>query len=222
MDITFEDIASNSFVISVDNNRLSKFYKVFSAMGWSDHLPEHVEGVIELNKLSPKGCTLAHLKVIELAKERNLPFCVIFEDDAYPCYDFIDNMIQSFKELPDDARALLLGYMLRCNDINLINAKSKVCPLNRRSYVGSHAYVVFRNTYDFLIDLLRNGMVADATVNKINNTFLCSKTLFIQYSINGMHFRWGYWHNLQKFNKPPEGFPEYEDLINKEKKDEIL
>lgn len=231
---SFKDIADNSFVISIDKERLDKFYSVFSAAGWKENLPEHVNGVLLKDSLNSHGCTLAHLKVIELAKERSLPFCVIFEDDAYPRYNFVDKVFQAFKDIPDNANALLLGYLGSYLKHHISQNNLCVSLINNSKYIGGHAYAVFNRAYDDIIDMLKSGRVADATLSLIDRAYFVDNTIFIQHILKpSMTVRHGSGYvaigPITNPN-PPEGFPRYEDLINtnnteninKEKKDEIL
>lgn len=40
------------------------------------------------------NCSLGHLAIIKMAKCLDLPFVVIFEDDAYPCIDIKTKLIK--------------------------------------------------------------------------------------------------------------------------------
>jgi GR25 family glycosyltransferase involved in LPS biosynthesis len=234
MNIAFEDLAKNSFVISIDQDRLDRFYNIFKAVGWpEDILPEHVEGVITpITTPRESGCSKSHIKVIELAKERGLPFCLIFEDDAYPMTDFKERINYTLSNLPCNAKGCLLGYVSPpIMDFHYqVNDAILSIPNNIRRYWGSHAYVVFKDCYDEIISLLKSTPHGDHTFHKIINTYAASKPIFIQCIYkSGIHFKLpGYIYNYRVgLPNPPEGFPRYEDLINieninKEKKDEIL
>jgi GR25 family glycosyltransferase involved in LPS biosynthesis len=216
MDIDIKSFYENSFVISTDASRLNKFYKTFEAMGWGDPLPELVNGVILENRATTEGCTLSHLKVVRIAKERNLPFCVIFEDDAYPCYGFIKKSLQACKDLPDDANGLLLGYASVSKLRTQKNGLS-ISDVNGKSYIGSQAYIVMPKWYDKLIELLEDNTIADHTFTKDTGLYFTDKPLFIQHNNSkGLNQpRGGYMvkscHSVDKY--PPPGFPLIEDII---------
>ena len=46
-----------------------------------------------------------------MAKDRDLPFITIFEDDAYPRSNVMDDLEVVLSSIPSDCKVLLLGYI---------------------------------------------------------------------------------------------------------------
>ena len=55
------------------------------------------------------GCTMSHIKVLELALSRNQKEVLILEDDACPCSDLLDRFKQGYVELPKNYNICYLG-----------------------------------------------------------------------------------------------------------------
>lgn len=192
MNITFEDLAKNSFVISLDNDRLAKFYSIFRSIGWpSDSLPEHVKGVLLIGDVPKEfGCSMAHAKVLKLAKERDLPFCLIFEDDAYPRIDFKEHIEKALADLPEDANGCMLGF-IGTNNNDYLSNNNITFPIYRcgTSFYGSHAYIIFKDRYDSTINLMRGSLHSDIALNRILGMYIVRDPIFIQHiNKDGMHF----------------------------------
>ena len=72
------------------------------------------------------GITVSHIANVIVAKELNLPFIAIFEDDAFPCIGVIDKLKYYISDIPDDCGVLQLGYnkdFKNATDLNLVNNK---------------------------------------------------------------------------------------------------
>ena len=48
--------------------------------------------------------------LIKKAKSNNLPYILVFEDDAYPCIDCQNKFEQYLKCIPKDASMVILGW----------------------------------------------------------------------------------------------------------------
>ena len=93
-------IAENVFVISLTtrNDRREKVSKELK----SQKIPfQFYDAISDENPIY--GCTASHINVIKIAREKKLPYVLIFEDDA--------KFIQPFKlpPLPKDWSMLFLG-----------------------------------------------------------------------------------------------------------------
>ena len=54
--------------------------------------------------------SLSHASLVRLAQSLNLPFICIFEDDAYPSKNIINDLTSVLTDLPDDIDVLRLGW----------------------------------------------------------------------------------------------------------------
>ena len=80
------NLNDNSFVLTVDDNRLNEFYHIFDAFGIKR--PINYKGIVSEDHIT--ACRLGHLSIMKIAKEKNLPYVIIFEDAACPCKDIIN------------------------------------------------------------------------------------------------------------------------------------
>jgi len=108
------------------------------------------------------SCAKSHLSIIEKAKAENLEKILIFEDDIEfiedgetPCMEKINSAINSIINIPWDI--LYLGGVLLDNEINKID--KHLIKINRMS--GSHAYILNKNSYDFIINEYHYGYPMD-------------------------------------------------------------
>ena len=121
MTIDIKTLLTNSFVISIDNNRLNRFYRIFSHYNLNTPMPKHyygfnVKSLICNNNIKKKWPdsaikgSLSHASLVRLAQSLNLPFICIFEDDAYPSKNIINDLTSVLTDLPDDIDVLRLGW----------------------------------------------------------------------------------------------------------------
>jgi GR25 family glycosyltransferase involved in LPS biosynthesis len=55
------------------------------------------------------GCFLSHLRIFNRMRKENLPYALIFEDDAIFCDNFLDEYSKLIQDLPSDTDILYLG-----------------------------------------------------------------------------------------------------------------
>lgn len=207
--VTLNTFVENSFVISIDTERHKLFQKFFSMNGFEDFPKLHV-GHQDKNLSSTKNCQLSHLEIIRMAKETNLPFVVIFEDDAYPCNGIKQQLEDILRRVPQDANVILLGYS-SCSERQKASMRSKsLCKIIDGTVSGAHAYILFEQAYDKYIKFFETNtsMPADNGIFfALNPTYVAREPLFIQYcKSKSMHNHFGYifegnWQN------PPPRFP---------------
>ena len=102
--IEFDELADNSFVLSIHPKRLEFFYSQWKDAGLPG-LPKHIQG-LQLGKCkyfndnvkcpniakTQISCMESHYMIVSMAKALNLPFVCIFEDDAVGCIGVKDKM----------------------------------------------------------------------------------------------------------------------------------
>lgn len=208
MDISIEELFENSFVLTIDDNRLSRFYNFLRAEG-IDVLPKKFMGFTNGNLGGVENCTLGHISMIKMAKALDLPFIFIFEDDAYP----IDNLKQKLdiylKGIPDDAYVLKLGWWYNYKLSNLNNKFN----LSNDNTWGTHAYIIFKNAYDFYLNEYNKDLklAADWFFKKMSDAnkkvAVSKELLFIQYTdVKSMNGYVGYIYNGKTAETPPDGY----------------
>jgi len=55
------------------------------------------------------GCFLSHLRIFNRMRKENLPYALIFEDDAIFCDNFLDEYSKLIQDIPSDTDILYLG-----------------------------------------------------------------------------------------------------------------
>ena len=136
-------IAENVFVISLTtrNDRREKVSKELK----SQKIPfQFYDAISDENPIY--GCTASHINVIKIAREKKLPYVLIFEDDA--------KFIQPFKlpPLPKDWSMLFLGACVnKIYDEYYYRWK-------RSSNWYAHAYIVRDTLYDRIIEEASQNM----------------------------------------------------------------
>lgn len=67
--------------------------------------------VTRFSRLEPGeiGCFISHLRIFNIMRRENLPYALIFEDDAIFCDNFLDLYSKVMKEFPSDAHILYIG-----------------------------------------------------------------------------------------------------------------
>lgn len=100
------------------------------------------------------GCFLSHLRVFNQIRKENLPYALIFEDDALFCDNFLEKYSKIIEELPSDTDILYIGgrfepgfRMRDCHRIsdniikhNIVN--KKILGISEHTDRTTHAYIV--------------------------------------------------------------------------------
>lgn len=115
------------------------------------------------------GCTLSHLKVAQLAKERELRNYLVFEDDVELSADFTSDFAQVVKQLPLDWDMLYFGGN---HAGGYISAAPNLVQVTK-TYT-THAMAVNRHFFDKIIEVLgrRNDKV-DVLIASLHATANC-------------------------------------------------
>jgi len=218
MTVSFADFLNNSFYITIDGDRADLFDRIFRKHGFSP-APRRYDGFS--NPDIRKGrykCMLSHIAVIRMAKCLNLPFVVIYEDDAYPMNGILKKLEAVCADIPDDANVLVLGWSRIFGEP--VKISSEIERLTDTNF-GSHAYVIFRNAYDRIIEYYNShtGTAADLILTQFSGNEGIYKTrenLFIQYStgksISNLQNYLVYLNGRVDHPTPPSGFPTIEEF----------
>lgn len=207
--VTIDTLIENAYVISIDEKRHQLFQKFFLENGFSSCPKLHI-GHQDKNLSSTRNCQLSHLEIVKEAKQKNLPFVVVFEDDAYPCDDIKNKLQEILRRIHYESNAVLLGYS-SCGYNQKASMKSKY--LNRiydRTVSGAHAYIVFKQAYDKYIKFFEDNKDKPADNDifcALYPSYVAREPLFIQYCKDAsMHNHFGYIFEGNK-RVPPRGFP---------------
>lgn len=217
--LLIDDVFKNSFVISIDKNKYNRFLKIFKTQFGTLLLPKLFVGSQNKKLTGPQNCTLSHLNIVKNAKCMNLPYVMIFEDDAYPCIDVYNKFSMYLKYLPLNIKLLILGWS---NHSQLKEFKQQKQQFNKHInnittiISGSHAYILFKEGYDDYINFFTKNPNATADCHvfyKIQPSYILNKPLFIQYSNNkSMNNHVGYIY-YGDHKTPPIGFKKIENML---------
>lgn len=100
------------------------------------------------------GCSMSHLKILKDAKEKNLDYVVIIEDDiVFNNPQLFNNMLKIFIEKNIDYDVLLLAGNIRAHTIpidSFIHRTKRSCTTT--------GYIVKNHYYDTLIQNIQSGI----------------------------------------------------------------
>ena len=214
--ISFKQLMMNSFVISIDFNKYQLFTKIFTSAGLIP-IPNMSAGCIDQNLKPFQRCTKSHVDLIKKAKSNNLPYILVFEDDAYPCIDCSNKFEQYLKCIPKDASMVILGWSA-CQK-RLQKFDQLFNRVTTWTISGSHAYILFKNGYDQYLKFFDNNKEGRADNNiyqAVKNSYILSQPLFIQYSqTKSMNNHIGYIF-YGDHDKPPQGFQTINEVLKNE------
>ena len=131
------------------------------------------------------SCKQNHIDMIRYAKSNDWPFVLIFEDDAVGSIDWQNRILEVFRNIPKDAAIIHLGehQYSRFRLFSLYN--NQYYKMNRRGNVwGTHAYIVFKNYYDIVLDCFQFAKAADSifNVDRLRNlVYIVKKPIFVQF-----------------------------------------
>lgn len=166
----------NSYCITCDDSRYKLLSKIFNY----NNIPIPIKCIGIVNSNGVIGCALSHLSLVKYAKANDLDYIVIYEDDAYPCFNIKFLLDYYCKDIPDDADCLVLGTISAFPYGS--HLKYKYSP----NIYGSHAYILFKSSYDRYIHFMTNeyklGTLPADIILKNFRTYICADNLFIQYN----------------------------------------
>lgn len=127
-----------------------------------------VEAIID----ETRTCFQSHLKCIRLAKDNNLPYVLILEDDAIFTENCLEIFQQTFKEVDKlDWDMFYLGANLQAP---VVHMSSSIVKLNK-AYT-THAYMVHSRFYNTILNLehVNEIDVCYSSLMSTNNIYMCT------------------------------------------------
>ncbi len=115
------------------------------------------------------GCTMSHLKVVELAKLRKHKNYFVFEDDAELDEDFNTLFYRHMSYVPDDWDMIYMGGN---HNGDLIPVNQYVSKMTRT--FTTHAFAAKETIYDAMIEVLgRKNDKVDICIASLHSRFNC-------------------------------------------------
>lgn len=188
-----EDIQKYSCVLTMNHNRWSIFESVKST--YTDLKFNRYTGKPDKNAI--RSCRNNHIDMIRYAKQNDWPFILIFEDDVVGRIDWFDHIVSVFKNIPDDAAMIHLGEHQFSNGDPFKFYKNDYFHMHKSKNVwGTHAYLVFKNYYDMVIQYFNTVRAADSiyNINALRNlVYIVNTPIFVQcYNDNCEHIHNGH------------------------------
>lgn len=175
--IDVDDLLKNAYVINVKTNtaRLNFFKKVFSYHQLK--LPKVFDACTDnCNGKFVNASDYSHYMVVKQAMDNNLPYVLVFEDDAYPCNNIKEYLANAINDIPYDTEYLQLGW----NKI-YFNIDKKYNRITGKA-LGCHAYIVFNKGYKHFLDILGTSKKPADNIQHILTSYIIDKPIFIQYN----------------------------------------
>lgn len=222
MKITLDEFFRNSFVLSIADHALDRFYAIFKNAfpSQAGNMPRPVRGFKNKGLRPSYNCKLGHSMMVRMAKALDLPFVALFEDDAYPCIDAESKLKEVLENVPDCANVLVLGWICRSHGFVHDAARGSndlVRFYPRGILYGTQSWIVFKKYYDDFIRICETypDLAIDDFVRQFKEVCVVNRSpLFIQYNEHSsMHHMPGYTHNrnsnIATDMHPPAGFAPY-------------
>lgn len=157
------DINTHTYCISINKKRYEYLCKNFNSVGLKS--PTLFRGV-RWNRGSNTGCVLAHMSLIRMCKYLKLPYCIIYEDDAYPRPDVLSVWEKVKNTIPSNCGLLKLGSSSYRGDIIKVN--EYLYQMQNGAAFGSHAYIILNCMYDIVVDFMCQKNIPEAFLNLDN------------------------------------------------------
>lgn len=175
--MTSSDILRNAYVITNGGERLEQFRRTFVAAGLDASLVKEWKAcMIPSNGLL--GVSTSHYSLVRYAWEADLPWLVVFEDDAVPSDAAADVMLDEFQKRTDETLCLSLGWSYDSDPDKGDDRSAK------RIVYGAQAYILFgRKAYEsYMSAYEKNGYSPDWTVALIDGSKMTRENLFAQHT----------------------------------------
>ena len=141
-------------------------------------LPQVSYEIVSAIRDESKTCFLSHLKCIQRAKDNNLPYVLVLEDDAIFSEDCIEIFDRALTEIQTKQWDMLyLGA-------NLNSTAHSITPslLKLSGAYTTHAYMVHERFYDTILNLKLDFEI-DVCYSKLmneNNVYMCDPIIAFQ------------------------------------------
>lgn len=176
MEITLD---KNAFVITCNEKRYEMFVKIFNY--YNIPLPIKFWGcqakfnykVSSIRRLKVErghcGCLFSHYSLYKIAQALDLPYLIVFEDDAFPRKNILEYFDKSIKNLPENWNFLKLEdthfdeYVVKkfYNDYWFSG-------VNLRRGSGTGAYIIKKELYQIIIDIIEHDLLINSSENYID------------------------------------------------------
>lgn len=128
--------------------------------------------------------------LLKMAIEKDLPYILIFEDDAYPCNNVVEYLKDYIKYIPIGAEMIQLGFTAKWG----AGYGDKFT--RPGSSPGTQASIVFKTGYEKILKLLEEKHYFDQLGYELQHSYIIDVPIFIQYNFNQACFG-NYGYNIE-------------------------
>lgn len=177
--IDINTLFNNAYMICVDeySDRLELEKKLFNYH--KIPFPKIFKGTTNKGECN-SAPNNSHMQLIQYALDNNLPYILVFEDDAYPINCTIKNIEKLLQNVPKYIQFIQLGY-IRNYDYDSCNGGKLYNIITNSVTHGAHAYIIRQNAYQKAINLLKSKKSMDKIQNQLCSC-VCRQPLFLQYN----------------------------------------
>ena len=174
--MTSSEILQHAYVVTNGGERLEQFRRTFEAAGLSP-LPK-VWDACMIPGEGKLGNSVSQYSLVRMAKETDMPFLVVFEDDAVPSDDAAQALTRAFNLRKPDCLCLTLGWNYD-SDPEAGDEMAK-----KRKVYGSHAYVLFgQEAYDAYLRKWPENGGADIVISRMDGARMNGEKVFEQHTV---------------------------------------
>ena len=153
---------------------MSRIRRLFSAAGLDGSLLKEWRWC-EIPNEGVLGDAVAQYSLVRFALETKMPYLVVFEDDATPCDNAAEKIVEAFENRAQDTLCISLGWSYDSDPEAGDERGAK-----RRVY-GSHAYVLFGEAaYNAYLEAWEKNGTSDIVLGGFSGSKMNIENLFAQ------------------------------------------
>lgn len=211
-------LEKNAFVISMNDKRLEMFKKIFKHY----NIPEPILFNAATSRDGTKGCLLSHWAIYKLAETLQLPYVIVFEDDAFPRKNIIEYFNNAIECVPDDWNFLKIEDLFYYKYVDIKNVNDYWMTARSMSGgSGSAAYIVKYTAYTILSKIIEKSefdsrrfpidfCFMQSHISNLGGYYISRKPMFLQHNL---HHAGGI-HEHRMFKESDIIFPPEDDKEN--------
>lgn len=195
-------LEQNAFVLTRDEKRYAVFKKIFEH--YNLPIPEKYFNSHQITGgFSHQNCAYGHVQILKEAKRRKLPYCIIFEDDVFPCDNCYYRFSEFAEELPDNFS--VYKFEIAFNGMQSCDKSYSKHLFRKKNYnprcIGAAAYCVSNRLFDWFIKMEENknfGIPIDNFLNDacVKDGFITKSPLFMQHNFHNQSQMYGTLYGL--------------------------
>lgn len=174
MESDLTDILSHSYVVTSGGERMVRIRRLFSAAGLDGSLLKEWRWC-RIPGDGMLGNAVSQYSLVRFALETKMPYLVVLEDDATPCDNAAEKIVEAFENRSQDTLCISLGWSYDSDPEAGDERGAK-----RRVY-GSHAYALFGEAaYKAYLEAWEKNGISDIVLGMLPGSKMNKENLFVQ------------------------------------------